>query len=187
VDHLNLASDVVLAGIVTCGFAVLYNTVWRQVAMAALGGMAGHGLRFLALEAGCRLEVATFLGGLAVGVVSGWTARSSKTPFAVIAFAGAVTMMPGLHIYRALGGALQLARLTNETDPAAMAGALGNASQACLEVSGLALGLIFGSRAVLALAREQDPPTRSSSGSHSHAAVPPAPAETVSHPNPRTD
>ena len=32
--------------------------------------MAGHGLRFLALEAGCSLEAATFLGGLAVGVVS---------------------------------------------------------------------------------------------------------------------
>jgi uncharacterized membrane protein YjjP (DUF1212 family) len=182
VDHLNLVSDVVLAGIVTCGFAVLYNTAWRQVGMAVVGGMAGHGLRFLAIEGGCRLEAATFLGGLAVGVVSGWMARSSKTPVAVISFAGAVTMMPGLHIYRALGGALQLARLTNETDPAAMAGALGHASQACLEVSGLALGLILGARAVLALSREHDPPTISSSGSHPGAAVPPG-ADRDCHPS----
>src|SRR5262249_35837660 len=172
-DHLNLVSDVVLAGIVTCGFAVFYNTAWRQLWMAILGGMVGHGLRFLALEAGCRLEAATFLGGLAVGVVSGWMARSGKTPVAVIAFAGAVTMMPGLHIYRALGGALTLARLANETDPAAMAGALGNASQACLVVSGLALGLIVGTRAVLALGGELDPPKMSSFGSHPDAAVPP--------------
>jgi uncharacterized membrane protein YjjP (DUF1212 family) len=156
VDHLNLVSDVVLAGIVTCGFAVFYNTAWRQVGLAAIGGMAGHGLRFLALEVGCRLEAATFLGGLAVGVVSSWIARSGKTPVAVIAFAGAVAMMPGLHIYRALGGALQLARLTNETDPAAMAMTLGNASQACVVVGGLALGLIFGARAVLALGGELD-------------------------------
>jgi uncharacterized membrane protein YjjP (DUF1212 family) len=151
VDHLNLASDMVLAGIVTCGFAVFYNTAWRQVGMAAVGGMAGHGLRFLALEAGCRLEAATFLGGLAVGLVTGWMARSGRTPLAVLAFAGAVTMMPGLSIYRALGGALQLARLTNQTDLAAMAGTLGNGSQACLVGSGLALGLIFGARAVLPL------------------------------------
>jgi uncharacterized membrane protein YjjB (DUF3815 family) len=150
-DHLNLVSDMALAGIVTCGFAVFYNTAWRQVGMAVVGGMVCHGLRFLALESGYRLETATFLGGLAVGAVSGWMARSGKTPVAVIAFAGAVTLMPGLHIYRALGGALQLARLTTETDPAAMAGTLGNASQACLVVSGLALGLIFGARAVLAL------------------------------------
>jgi uncharacterized membrane protein YjjP (DUF1212 family) len=146
-----LVTDMILAGIVTCGFAVFYNTGWRYVGMAAVGGMAGHGLRFLALQMGCRLEAATFLGGLAVGVVSGWMARSGKMPVAVISFAGAVTMMPGLHIYRALAGALQLARQMTETDPAALAGALGNASQACLVVSGLVLGLILGSRAVLAL------------------------------------
>jgi uncharacterized membrane protein YjjP (DUF1212 family) len=151
-DHLNLVSDMVLAGIVTCGFAVFYNTPWRQVAMAVVGGMVGHGLRFLALEAGCQLEVATFLGGLAVGVISGWMARSGKLPVAVISFAGAVTMMPGLHIYRALGGAVQLARMSRETDPTTMAETLGNASQAGLVVSGLALGVIFGARTVLALA-----------------------------------
>src|SRR5262249_47893187 len=35
-DHLNLVSDVVLAGIVTCGFAVFYNTSWRQVGLAVV-------------------------------------------------------------------------------------------------------------------------------------------------------
>src|SRR5262249_19354455 len=39
----------------------------------------------------------------------------------------------------------------NGTDPAAVAGTLGNASQACLVVSGLVLGLIVGARTVLAL------------------------------------
>jgi uncharacterized membrane protein YjjB (DUF3815 family) len=163
-DHINLVSDMLLAAIVTCGFAVFYNTAWRQVGMAAVGGMVGHGLRFLALEAGCRLEVATFLGGLAVGVVSGWMARSGKTRFAVIAFAGAVTMMPGVQMYRALGGGLQLARLTNGIDPAAMAETLGNASQASLVVSGLALGLVFGARTVLALAGALAAPKRSAPG-----------------------
>jgi uncharacterized membrane protein YjjP (DUF1212 family) len=163
-DRLNLFSDVVLAGIVTCGFAVFYNTAWRQVGMAAVGGMAGHGLRFLALEAGCTLEAATFLGGLAVGVVSAWIARSGKTPVAVIAFAGAVTMMPGLPIYRALGGALQLARLTSETGPAAVAGALGNALQGGLVASALALGLILGARAVLALIGDRGPEVATRAG-----------------------
>src|SRR5262249_5249645 len=106
VDHLNLVSDMVLAGIVTCGFAVFYNTSWRQLWMALVGGMAGHGLRFVTLEMGGTLEAATFLGGLTVGIIAAWMARFSKTPVAVIAFAGAVTMIPGLSLYRALGGAL---------------------------------------------------------------------------------
>src|SRR5262249_39508673 len=91
-DRLNIVSGMVLAGIVTCGFAVFYNTSWRLLWMPILGGMAGHGLRFIALEAGCTLLAATFLGSLAVGVASTWMARSSKLPIAVIGFAGAVTM-----------------------------------------------------------------------------------------------
>jgi uncharacterized membrane protein YjjP (DUF1212 family) len=157
-DHLNLVSDMVLAGIVTCGFAVFYNTAWRQLGMAVLGGMAGNGLRFLALEAGWSLEAATFLGGLTVGAVSAWMARSSKTPVAVIAFAGAVTMIPGLNLYRALAGVLKMARLPDITDTKTVVETLGNAFHGCLVVSGLALGLIVGARVVLALTQKQDLP-----------------------------
>jgi uncharacterized membrane protein YjjP (DUF1212 family) len=151
-ENLNLVSDMVLAGIVTLGFAVFYNTPWHLLGTAALLGMAGHGLRFLAVEAGCRLLTATFLGGLAVGGLAAWMAWSRRIPVAIIAFAGAVTMIPGLHMYRALGGALQLARLGERTDPVTVAGTLGNALQAGLVVGGLALGLVLGTRAVLALA-----------------------------------
>ena len=158
-EHLNVFSDMLLAGIVTCGFAVFYNTPWAQVAMAALGGMAGHGLRFLAVEAGWTLEAATLLGGFAVGVVSAWIAQSNRTPIAVIAFAGAVTMMPGLQMYRALSGALQLARLKNETDLQTIAGTLGDASQACLVVGALALGFIVGAWVVRTLINERDFPS----------------------------
>jgi uncharacterized membrane protein YjjP (DUF1212 family) len=156
-DRLNVISDMLLAGVVACGFAVFYNTPWRHLWMATAAGMAGHGLRFLALEMGCRLEAATFLGGLTVGVLSAWMARSSKTPVAVLAFAGAVTMIPGLSLYRALAGALQLARQPELADPGTVAGALGNALQGGLVVSGLALGLVLGARAVLALAGLRPP------------------------------
>src|SRR5262249_14344539 len=139
-DHLNLLSDVVLAGIVTGGFALFYNTAWRHLWMAILGGMTGHGLRFLALEVGCRLGAATFLGGLAVGVISAWIARSRKLPGVVISFAGAVTMIPGLSLYRALVGAVQLAWLAGTADAETVTGTVGNAMQGILVVSGLGLG-----------------------------------------------
>src|SRR5262249_6701998 len=177
-DHLNLLSDVVLAGIVTCGFAVFYNTAWRQLWMAILGGMTGHGLRFLALEAGVRLEAATFLGGLAVGVISAWICRSRKLPFAVIAFAGAVTMIPGLSLYRGLVGAVQLARVGGTADAATGAEMLGNSMQGILVVSGLALGLILGARTILALvgdggSADGPSPGRESARENRHAAAKP--------------
>jgi uncharacterized membrane protein YjjB (DUF3815 family) len=110
-DHLNLPLDMLLAGLVTCGFAVFYNASWQQTFLAAIGGMAGHGTRFLALQSGVRIEMATLFGALLVGIVAAAIARYYKTPVAVIAFAGAVTMMPGVQMYRALGGALQIARM----------------------------------------------------------------------------
>jgi uncharacterized membrane protein YjjB (DUF3815 family) len=116
--------------------------------LAILVGMAGHGSRYLALEAGCRLEVATFIGGLAVGIVAAFIVRSQKVPFAVVAFAGAVTMMPGIQIYRTLGGVLRLARWKESAEQSMIASFLGNASQACLVVAALALGLIVAERAV---------------------------------------
>ncbi len=153
--HLNLVSDMALAGVATCGFAAFYNTPWRRLWMAAAVGIAGHGVQFLALEAGCRLEAATFLGGLTVGALSAGMARFSKQPVAVIAFAGAVTMIPGLSLYRALGGALALARQADNIDPSAAAVTFGHAFQACFVVGALALGLILGTRVVQALVWER--------------------------------
>jgi uncharacterized membrane protein YjjP (DUF1212 family) len=165
--QLNLVTDAVLAGIVTCGFAMFYNTAWRHLWMAILGGMAGHGLRFLALEAGCGLEAATFIGGLTVGVISAWIARSRKLPVAVIAFAGAVTMIPGLSLYRALVGAVQLARSADTADAGTVSETLANALQGSLVVCGLALGLILGARTVQALVREPDSAMGSQTGDES--------------------
>ena len=101
--------------------------------------------------------MATFLGGLAVGLISAWIAWSHKLPVAVIAFAGAVTMIPGLSLYRALVGGVQLARQADAADPAKLAATLGNAMQGSVVVGALALGLILGTHAVLLLRRARDP------------------------------
>jgi uncharacterized membrane protein YjjP (DUF1212 family) len=155
--RLNLASDAALAGIATCGFAAFYNTAWQQLGIAALPGMVGHGCRFIALRADFGFVAATFLGGLTVGIISGAIARWNKIPVAVIAFAGAVTMIPGLSAYRALGGALRLARLPQLADPDLVTTTLGYALEACLAVGALTLGLIVGARAVSAPAGDLAP------------------------------
>jgi uncharacterized membrane protein YjjB (DUF3815 family) len=181
---LPLPYDVLLAGVVTCGFAVVYNTAWPQVALAALGGMTGHGLRWLALDAGARPEAATLLGGLAVGAAAAWMARSYRTPVAVIAFAGAVTMMPGIQLYRALGGALQLARLDDAADLTAVTAPLGNALQAGVIVGALSLGLIVGARALLVLAGERGSQAALSIGSDPDQSTQAVVAEGSSAPKP---
>lgn len=145
---LNLISDMCLAGIATCGFAAYFNTPWRQMRLAAIGGMVGHGLRYMALDHGISLEVATFFGGLSVGAISTWMAHSTRAPVAVIAFAGAVTMIPGSSVYHALAEALRLARLNGASNPGLAASMLSSAIEGCVVVGGLAFGLVLGSRGI---------------------------------------
>ena len=151
----NFVADMLLAGVATCGFAAFYNTPWRYIGLAAAGGMVGHGARYLALAAGLPLETATFFGGLLVGSLAAGMARSHRAPVAVLAFAGAVTMIPGSTLYRALGGALQLARLSGGPDAELAARTLQYACEAVIVVSGLVLGLVLGIRAARAVFRER--------------------------------
>jgi uncharacterized membrane protein YjjP (DUF1212 family) len=147
-DQLNLVADMILAGVVTCGFAAYYNAAWPQLGLAVLGGAFGHGMRFLALEAGCTLEAASFVGGFAVGVVSAWIARRNKSPMAPIAFAGAVTMMPGLQLYSAFRSARQLVRVHAASEFSTIAETLTYTVQAAVVVALLGLGLIVAIRTV---------------------------------------
>ncbi|HMP60914.1 MAG TPA: threonine/serine exporter family protein, partial [Gemmatales bacterium] len=150
-ERINLPLDMTLAAMAACGFAVFYNTGWRQLWIAAVLGMVGHGLRFLALAAGCRLEAATFLGALVIGSGAAWLGRRFGAPVAVLAFAGAVTMMPGLAMYSALGGAMKLSQQGCLADVQTAAIALADGVHAGLVVTGLVLGLVIGVRLVEAV------------------------------------
>jgi uncharacterized membrane protein YjjP (DUF1212 family) len=140
--------DILLAAAVTAGFAAYYNTPWPLIGLAMLGGALGHGLRSLTLDDGWSVEAATFVGGLTVGVIAAWIAQKHNTPVAAIAFAGAVTMMPGLQIYGALRGAVQLTRLQTDTDMGTITTALANGVQSATVVIALGLGLIIATRIV---------------------------------------
>jgi uncharacterized membrane protein YjjP (DUF1212 family) len=147
--QLNLFSDMLLAGIATCGFAAFFNAPWRQLRMAVIGGMAGHGIRFLMLENAFPLETASFFGGFVVGAISACIAASIRAPVAAMAFAGTVTMIPGSSFYRALGGALRLARQQRGDAESLAASTLAHVCQSLAVVGALAIGLLLGIRLVL--------------------------------------
>ena len=145
-DHLNLASDMILAAIVTCGFAMYYNAAWSQIGMAVLGGMAGHGVRFLALAAGCRMEIATFLGGLAVGIVAALIRPCLQSSVRRDRFCRRGHDDAGVADVPALSGVLQLAQPNFDAKQAAIASTLSNAAQASMVIGALALGLVLADR-----------------------------------------
>jgi uncharacterized membrane protein YjjB (DUF3815 family) len=136
--------DVVLAGVASCGFGLFYNSPWRILAISIFSGMIGHGIRYLCLHAGLSLETATFIACLPIGVLSGLAVSKIRIPFAAVAFAGAVPMMPGAFLYQAITGALAIAQTGDTATQVLVAGTLANVYRSAFVVGAMAVGLLTG-------------------------------------------
>ncbi|WP_341677627.1 threonine/serine exporter family protein [Niveibacterium sp. SC-1] len=142
--HLTLWLDVVLAGAAACGFGAFYNTPWRMLWVSVLCGMVGHGIRYVLMGHGVSQEIATLWACLPIGLLANLGVARLGVPFASIAFAGAVPMMPGTLIYEALEAAMRLAG--GQADVIVASQALGWIFKAGFVVGGMGIGLLVGAR-----------------------------------------
>lgn len=140
--------DVVLAGAASCGFGAFYNAPWRVLWTSIACGMLGHGVRYLCLQEGVALEMATFFACLAIGVAAAIMVRRVRVPFAAVAFAGAVPMMPGVLMFKSIAGAMQIALAGASASPELMASMLASLFGAIFVVAAMGLGLLLGGRLV---------------------------------------
>ncbi len=142
--QLTLPLDMLLAGIAACAFAVFYNTPWRVLWITILCGMGGHGIRYMSMGQGLSQVAATFLACLFIGLAAMIAANRFRLPFATVAFAAAVSMMPGLFIYESFAGALRVSAVGSGADPALVAASLALFMKAGFIVGSMAIGLLLG-------------------------------------------
>jgi uncharacterized membrane protein YjjP (DUF1212 family) len=142
--QLTLPLDIVLAGLAACAFGAFYNTPRRVLWSAVICGMIGHGIRYAGMEQGMSQVLATLLGCLAIGIVAMITTDWARLPFASVAFAGAVPMMPGVFIYESFAGALGVSAAGRGADPALLAATLALFVKAAFIVGAMAIGLLVG-------------------------------------------
>jgi uncharacterized membrane protein YjjB (DUF3815 family) len=142
---LSLPIDFALAGVAALGFGAAYNAPWRVLWVSSVLGMAGHGIRFVSLDWGAAVSVATLYACLVIGIGAAWAAKRLRAPFAAVAFAGAVPMMPGVSIYRSIVSAMRLATAPS-ADPLLAATTLGLGADAAFIVAAMAVGLLVGAR-----------------------------------------
>jgi uncharacterized membrane protein YjjB (DUF3815 family) len=138
--------DMALAGVAACGFGAFYNAPWRVLRISILGGMVGHGIRFLMEQQGAGLALATLMACLIIGVIAGFAVDRLRVPFSAVAFAGAVPMMPGVFIYESIGGAMRMAATGKAADPELAAATMALAFKAVFVVGAMAVGLLVGAR-----------------------------------------
>ena len=144
--QLTLPLDVTLAGLAACGFGAFYNSPWRVLWVSILCGMVGHGIRYVSMSQGVSQEIATLVACLAIGLVAELAAYRLRLPFAAIAFAGAVPMMPGVFLYESFAGAVRMAAAGSAVDPTLAATTMTLSLRAAFVVGAMAIGLLAGAR-----------------------------------------
>ncbi len=139
-----LWQDVLLAGVAACGFGAFYNAPWRVLWTSILCGMVGHGVRFLCLKQGMQIEIATLFACLAIGFMAIRWVSSMRIPFAAVAFAGAVPMMPGVLMFQTIGGAMEISFAGANAPVALVSTTLASGFKAAFVVGGMGMGLLAG-------------------------------------------
>jgi uncharacterized membrane protein YjjB (DUF3815 family) len=141
-----LLLDMLLAGVAAWGFGAFYNAPRQVLWISIACGMVGHGIRYLGMADGASQEVATFLGCTAIGLMAAVAADRRNLPFAAVAFAGAVPMMPGVFIYGSIDSAAQLSAAGGAADPALAAATVALFCRAAAVVLAMVIGLMAGAK-----------------------------------------
>lgn len=136
--------DVILAGVASCGFGAFYNAPWRVLWTSILCGMLGHGVRYLGLRYGLHIEIATLFACFAIGFIAIRWVDSMRIPFAAVAFAGAVPMMPGVLIFQSIGGAMEISFAGAAAPVELVSSTLASGFKAGFVVGAMGMGLLAG-------------------------------------------
>jgi uncharacterized membrane protein YjjP (DUF1212 family) len=107
-SHTPIWIDIMAAGVAVAAFGAFFSLPWKMLAAPVLVGMFCHGSRWLVLESGGGVVlgalVACLIAGCAMTLISRWL----KLPFAALAFASVVSMMPGIFIFKFASGLIDV-------------------------------------------------------------------------------
>jgi uncharacterized membrane protein YjjP (DUF1212 family) len=139
-----LAFDMLAAGVAVAAYGTFFSMPARMLPLPIVVGMVAHGARWAAIAfAGASVEVAALLACLIVGGVVTPLSDRMRLPFAAVAFASVVALIPGVYVFRMAEGFLQLALAGPATPPEVIAATLSDGVSAFLITLSMAFGLLI--------------------------------------------
>ena len=139
-----LPCDVIAAGVAVAAYGTFFSMTWRTLPIPIVTGMVAHAARWATISlAGGSVEIGALVACLFVGIVITPVADRLRLPFAALAFASVVSLIPGVFLFRMGGGLVALAALGGKAPSELLLATIADGSTATLIMLAMALGLIL--------------------------------------------
>ena len=137
---LRFSEDAFFAAIPAVGFAMLFNVPPRLLGYCALAGAMAHAGRFLLLQMGVSLELATFAVSVMIGSLAIYWSGRKAVPQQCFSVPAVIPMIPGKFIFAAMIGMVEV-NLAEHTSPADLAAVAQSALKGTAILAALAAGV----------------------------------------------
>jgi uncharacterized membrane protein YjjP (DUF1212 family) len=145
--------DVLAAGVAVAAYGTFFAMPTRMLPLPVVVGMLAHGARWAALAMGANVEIAAFLACFIVGIIITPLAERMRVPFAAVAFAAVVALIPGVFIFHMAEGMTRLVSLGTAAPPGLPVAILADGATAFLITLSMAFGLLIPKLAIDHFAR----------------------------------
>jgi uncharacterized membrane protein YjjP (DUF1212 family) len=139
-----LGYDVLAAGVAVAAYGTFFNMSWQTLPIPIAIGMLAHGCRWSAITlAGVNPATGALIACLIVGTLMTPIADRLRLPFAGLAFASVVSLIPGSYLFRMAGGMAGLLAARTEAGPDLFFQVMADATGAILIVVAMTFGLVI--------------------------------------------
>jgi uncharacterized membrane protein YjjP (DUF1212 family) len=139
-----LGYDVLAAGVAVAAYGTFFNMSWQTLPIPIAVGMLAHGCRWGAITlAGVNPATGALIACLVVGTLMAPIADRLRLPFAGLAFASVVSLIPGSYLFRMAGGMAGLLAAGTKAGPELFFPVMADATGAILIVVAMTFGLVI--------------------------------------------
>jgi uncharacterized membrane protein YjjP (DUF1212 family) len=141
---VSLGYDVIAAGVAVAAYGTFFAMPWRMLPVPVAIGMLAHATRWGMISLlGASVEIGALGACLVVGIIVTPIVDRLRLPFAALAFASVVSLIPGVYLFRMAGGLVDLVTLGGKASVDMLLSTIADGTTAILIILAMAIGLIL--------------------------------------------